>query len=79
MMSGMWFILSPTLFRRFVNDAAEYINSLNIGITIHEMKLSIVLCAENIVILAENGDDLKKKKNCVFFFIYFFVCKLMAP
>ena len=51
--------LSPTLFAIFINDLAKEINNLNIGIPAGDRKVSILLFADDIVILGENEPDLQ--------------------
>ena len=52
--------LSPTLFNIFLNDLATDLKSKNCGIDINGYNLSILLYADDIVLLSENEDDLQK-------------------
>ena len=52
--------LSPTLFGIFINDLAIEIQSLNLGISIGEHKVSILLYADDIAIISENEENLQK-------------------
>jgi hypothetical protein len=55
--------LSPLLFNLFVNDLATAIKSLGKGVLIGEERLSILLYADDIVLLAENEKDLHSMLN----------------
>ncbi len=52
--------LSPTLFNIFINDLANIVNSLNIGIDIGRFRISILLYEDDIVLLGESEQDLQK-------------------
>ena len=58
--------LSPTLFGIFVNDLVQDINQLNIGIQAGDINLSILLYADDIVLMAENESDLQTMLDCVY-------------
>ncbi len=45
--------LSPTLFNIFINDLVDDVNSLNLGKTIDGHRISILLYADDIVLLDE--------------------------
>ena len=52
--------LSPTLFAIFINDLAEEIKSSNVGLHLEpETFVNILLYADDIVLLAENEEDLQ--------------------
>ena len=51
--------LSPTLFGIFLNDLAQEINQLNIGIWAGDVQLYILMYADDIVIMAENENNLQ--------------------
>ena len=51
--------LSPTLFALFINALAEEIKQLNMGIDIDERNISILLYADDIVLIAENENKLQ--------------------
>ena len=52
--------LSPTLFSIFVNDLVDDVKSLELGVPVNEMKISILLYADDVVLLADNESDLQK-------------------
>ena len=54
--------LSPTLWNIFLNDLVKEINDLNIGISIDTLKISILLYADDMVLLAENERNLMINK-----------------
>ncbi|KAK3104741.1 hypothetical protein FSP39_009031 [Pinctada imbricata] len=51
--------LSPTLFALFINDLATEVKNLNKGIDIGSDKLSILLYADDIALIAENESDME--------------------
>ncbi|VDI73582.1 Hypothetical predicted protein [Mytilus galloprovincialis] len=58
--------ISPTLFLVYVNDLVDEINSLNLGIPINESCiLSILLYADDIVLLAPDEESLQMMLNVV--------------
>ena len=57
--------LSPTLFNIFINDLAENIKELNLGIKIGDINLSILLYADDIAVIADNEKDLQTMLNCI--------------
>jgi len=52
--------LSTTLFNIFINDLVDDINSLNLGVTCGNLQVSILLYADDIVLIADNETDLQK-------------------
>ncbi len=50
--------LSPTLFNIFINDLVDDVHSLNLGVTIDAHRISILLYADDIVLLGETEKDL---------------------
>jgi hypothetical protein len=58
-------LLSPTLFGIYVNDLASAINELNCGIQIDDRNVSILLYADDIVLLASSEDKLQRMLNKV--------------
>ncbi len=58
-------ILSPTLFNLFINDFIFYIKESNIGIPINNKIINILLYADDIVLIAENENDLAHLINRV--------------
>ena len=54
---------SPTLFSIFIDDLVREINTLNLGIDINSRKISILLYAGDIVMLANNESDMQSLLN----------------
>ena len=58
--------LAPTLFAIYVNDETACINQLNVGVPISETdSISIMLYADDIVLMAQNSEDLQKMINAL--------------
>jgi len=57
--------LSPTLFSLYINDLAKDLKDLNLGLPYGNEKLCILLYADDIVILAENEEELQILLNFV--------------
>ena len=58
--------LAPTLFAIYVDDVTTCINQLNVGVPISETdSLSILLYADDIVLMAQNAEDLQKMINAL--------------
>ena len=57
--------LSTTLFSAYINNLAEEINSLNLGVDIGDVKISTLFYADDIVLLAERENDLQLMINSV--------------
>jgi len=55
--------MSPTLFSIFVNDLATRIKRLNLGINTDNHKTAILLYADDVVILADNENDMQTMLN----------------
>ena len=55
--------LSPVLFNLYINDLVLKINALGKGIKIDDESVSILLYADDVVLLAENETDLKSMLN----------------
>ena len=51
--------LVPLLFNLYINDLALSINALGKGITLNNDKLSLFMYADDIVLIAENENDLQ--------------------
>ena len=51
---------SPTIFATFLNSLAVEIKNLNIGVNFGNVKISILLYADDIVLIAESERDLQK-------------------
>ena len=49
-----------------MNDLVQEINQLDIGIQVGDIKLSILLYADDIVLMAENENNLQSMLNCVY-------------
>ena len=52
--------LSPTLFGIFINDLAIEIKNMGLGVLCGTTKVSILLYADDIALIAENEEDLQK-------------------
>ena len=57
--------LSPTLFNIFANDLIDDVNNLDMGVCIGSRKLSILLYADDVVLVAETENDLQEMLNQV--------------
>ena len=55
--------LSTSLFSIYINDLVDMLKNLNVGIEINGTNLCCLLFADDLVILAENVDDLKMLIN----------------
>jgi len=55
--------MSSTLFALYINDLALLLKSLNKGVNINYLNLSILLYADDIVLLAESEEDLQHMLN----------------
>ena len=53
--------LSPTLFILFINDLVTMMKNADVGLQIGEIKINILLYADDIVLLADSANDL----NCM--------------
>ena len=58
-------VLSPTLFNIFINDLSTELYSLRIGITLGDDRISHLLYADDLTLMAENENDLQTLINCV--------------
>lgn len=56
-------VLSTTLFSIYINDLAKEIKDLNLGIPVFEQKVSILLYADDIALIAENEEELQLMLN----------------
>ena len=52
--------LSPTLFNIFLNDLANELNAINLGIKMGDLKICMLLYADDIAIISENEQKLQK-------------------
>ena len=57
--------LSPTLFNIFINDLINDVNSLDLGVPIGNRKLTILLYADDVVLLADTEPELQAILNKV--------------
>ena len=57
--------LSPTLFSLYINELAKSINNLNLGIKVGNSKVSILLYADDMVLIAKSEKDLQKMLDCM--------------
>ena len=55
--------LSPTLFALYINDLAREIKTLNLGVDIDDLQLSILLYADDISLIAPDASSLQKMLN----------------
>ena len=55
--------LSPILFNLFIDDLAVQLQAVGKGIVINDEAISILLYADDVVLLAENEDDLQHMLN----------------
>lgn len=55
--------LSPTLFSVFSNDLVAEINDLDLGVPIGDTKVSILMYADDIVLMANSENDLQSMLN----------------
>ncbi len=58
-------ILSPLLFNMYINDLALYLKSLNVGVSISDEIVCILLYADDIVLIAESAEDLQILLNAL--------------
>ena len=58
-------ILSPLRFNLYINDLAETVKALNIGINVAGEKVSLLLYADDLVLLAENELALQELLNAL--------------
>ena len=57
--------LSPTLFALYINDLVDEINSLDKGISIDSRKISLLLYADDLVVLTSCEEDLNIMLNTI--------------
>ena len=58
-------ILSPTLFSIFLNDLATTIKDSGLGVNYYNNLVNILLYADDILLMAENPEDLQSLLNIV--------------
>jgi len=58
-------ILSPLLFNLYLDDLVKYIKAFNVGIDIGDGKICILLCADDIVLLASSETELQVLLNAL--------------
>ena len=61
-------LLSPILFALFINDLVDEIQKLNLGIQCGLKKISLLLFADDIVVIAESRKDLEKMLTVIYDF-----------
>ena len=57
--------ISPTLFSLFVNDMAKEVKEAECGVQFGDIKVSILLYADDVVLIAENEADLQRLLDIV--------------
>ena len=57
--------LSPTLFGIYINDLVAELNSYDLGVKLGDIKISILLFANNIVLINDSDINLQKMLNVV--------------
>ena len=58
-------ILSPLLFNLFINDLAQTVNNLECGASYGEGDVSILLYADDIVLVSDNKAKLQRMLSCL--------------
>jgi hypothetical protein len=58
-------ILSPTLFSIYINDLAKSIKALDLGIVMEDYKLSVLLFADDIALVADSPQSLQTMLDAV--------------
>jgi len=58
-------LISPLLFNLYINDLVSAINTLDKGIQLNDERISLLLYADDIVLLAENESDIQSMLNVV--------------
>ena len=58
-------ILSPLLFNIFINDLAQTLNNLECGASYGEGDVSILLYADDIILLSDNEATLQRMLSCL--------------
>ena len=58
--------ISPTLFNLYTNDLVDELNALKCGVDIDGRCVSILLYADDVVIMSDSEDKLQKMINCVY-------------
>ena len=51
--------MSPLLFNLYINDLCDDINSTELGVSIGEEKVNMLMYADDLVLLGENENDLQ--------------------
>lgn len=57
--------MSPTLFAIFINNSVNEVKELNVGVNVGDLKVCMLLYADNIVLISENELDLQTMLNVV--------------
>ena len=58
-------VLSPLLFNLFINDVVDLVKSVNSGIVVGDVLIFVLLYADDIVLVADNEEDLQHMINKV--------------
>ena len=58
--------ISPTLFNLYTNDLVDELNTLKCGVDIDGRCVSILLYADDVVIMSDSEENLQKMINCVY-------------
>ena len=57
--------LSPTLFALFINDLAVKIKDMNIGVTVGDTSIPLLLYADDVAVLSNNVEDMQAMLNVI--------------
>ena len=57
--------LSPTLFNLLINDLALFLKDMDVGVTVNNTHVPILMYADDVVILANDEDELQCMLNLV--------------
>ena len=63
--------LSPTLFNIYINDLAEELKSMNLGIKMGDLHICILIYADDIVLVSEHEQNLQ----CMLSHVHKWCCK----
>ena len=55
--------LAPTLFTLYINDLIPVINELDVGVSIGDSEISILLYADDIVLLSDSPSGIQQQLN----------------
>ena len=57
-------VLSPLLYAIFINALALELNQLGLGVSVFDRRISVLLYADDIVLVADSAEDLQRMLNC---------------